>query len=292
MGIGVILLTACDNKSASQKSNLVEDNSSYSIPSFGNKKIIGCDIEKKNTNQECSDQNELSSSAYILNQLTEDKEEPLKEEVSKLNSPLSDSEQLSMLVAEENNIKRSEQERENSAKDDLEKLVSSAKDLETDNASIGRFDKEQFKYAWEELESLVASNEDSSVKQENLKLELENLVLSASSNKNNRTQHTKKVKALINTSTKDSSIENRKFIENIVSDLSHQKIELIESNEKWIKIKIKQGDTLAILAKNYYGDEYKFRIIYNANREKIKDDYMIYVGDTLKIPTLNSIKGL
>jgi len=210
----------------------------------------------------------------------------------------SSSEQLTILV-EEHEIKEKNPKEHHTVKDDLEALVSSSTgslSSLSDTEDLGRFDKEQFKSTWEELDALVKGSEDNSIKQESLKKELENLVIAAAtstSNKNSVDEVTKKkVKSLINISIEDSSPENHKFIEHIVSDISDKRIELLESNEQWIKIRIRSGDTLVTLAKNYYGDEKKYRIIYNANRNKIKDDYIIYVGDTLKIPTLNSIKGI
>jgi nucleoid-associated protein YgaU len=45
------------------------------------------------------------------------------------------------------------------------------------------------------------------------------------------------------------------------------------------------GDSLSKIAKREYGDANKWRTIYEANRELIKDPDMIYPGQELKVPT-------
>lgn len=47
---------------------------------------------------------------------------------------------------------------------------------------------------------------------------------------------------------------------------------------------VKNGDTLWGIAKKYYGDGAKYLTIYNANKGKIKNPNLIYVGQTLTIP--------
>jgi hypothetical protein len=292
----IILMTACNDNSESTEVKQLKEKS---IPSFGKSKAVGCEaIEKNNDEEECHDKSSLTSSERILDKLTKASDKPsdssptdlhLAEKDVELNVTKNSSQQLTMLV-ENSTIKQSV-----NSKEDLVQLMASVDTselLEADVKSIGRFDKEQFKNTWEELDALVTSSEDTTKKQELLKIDLENLVIAASSDSDNIEEVTKKVKSLIDTSTKDSSSKNRKFVEHIISDISNKKIELLESNEKWIKIKIKSGDSLSTLAKNYYGDMSKFRVIYNANRDKIKDNYIIYTGDTLKIPTLNSIQGI
>lgn len=47
---------------------------------------------------------------------------------------------------------------------------------------------------------------------------------------------------------------------------------------------IASGDTLSKLAKKYYGDASQYDVIFEANREVIKDPNKIYVGQTIRIP--------
>ncbi|HEV7508156.1 MAG TPA: LysM peptidoglycan-binding domain-containing protein [Thermoanaerobaculia bacterium] len=48
---------------------------------------------------------------------------------------------------------------------------------------------------------------------------------------------------------------------------------------------IVSGDSLSKIAKHFYGDANKWRQIYEANRDIIKDPDMIHPGQTIKIPT-------
>jgi nucleoid-associated protein YgaU len=48
---------------------------------------------------------------------------------------------------------------------------------------------------------------------------------------------------------------------------------------------IVSGDSLSKIAKHFYGDANKWRQIYDANRDIIKDPDMIHPGQTIKIPS-------
>jgi nucleoid-associated protein YgaU len=49
---------------------------------------------------------------------------------------------------------------------------------------------------------------------------------------------------------------------------------------------IKSGDSLSKIAKRYYGNAMKYPVIFEANREVIKDPDLIYPGQVLRIPKL------
>lgn len=46
------------------------------------------------------------------------------------------------------------------------------------------------------------------------------------------------------------------------------------------------GDSLSKIAKREYGDMHKWKQIYEANRDIIKDPNLIYPGQKLKLPPL------
>ncbi|HET7241496.1 MAG TPA: LysM peptidoglycan-binding domain-containing protein [Gemmatimonadales bacterium] len=45
-----------------------------------------------------------------------------------------------------------------------------------------------------------------------------------------------------------------------------------------------KGDSLSKIAKHFYGDAQKWRKIYEANRDEIKNPDLIYPGQTFTIP--------
>lgn len=47
---------------------------------------------------------------------------------------------------------------------------------------------------------------------------------------------------------------------------------------------VKKGDYLYKIAKEVYGNKFWWRKIFNANRDKIQDENLIYPGQTLGIP--------
>lgn len=47
---------------------------------------------------------------------------------------------------------------------------------------------------------------------------------------------------------------------------------------------VKSGDSLSKIAKQYYADPMKYPVIFEANREVIKDPDLIYPGQQLRIP--------
>ena len=49
---------------------------------------------------------------------------------------------------------------------------------------------------------------------------------------------------------------------------------------------IVSGDTLSGIAKKYYGNAMKYPVIFEANKEVIKDPNLIYPGQTIRIPKL------
>ena len=51
---------------------------------------------------------------------------------------------------------------------------------------------------------------------------------------------------------------------------------------------VKKGDSLSKIAKSLYGDASKWRRIFEANRDIIKDPDLIYPDQVLKIPNENA----
>ncbi len=49
---------------------------------------------------------------------------------------------------------------------------------------------------------------------------------------------------------------------------------------------IKRGDSLSKIAKFYYGDAMKYPVLFEANREIIKNPDLIYPGQVLRVPKI------
>ncbi|MCB0717337.1 MAG: peptidoglycan-binding protein LysM [Bacteroidetes bacterium] len=49
---------------------------------------------------------------------------------------------------------------------------------------------------------------------------------------------------------------------------------------------IQKGDSLSKIAKEYYGDPMKYKELFEANREVIKDPDLIYPGQQIRVPHL------
>lgn len=59
-----------------------------------------------------------------------------------------------------------------------------------------------------------------------------------------------------------------------------------EKEEESQFYEIKSGDSLSKIAKQFYGDANKYPLIFEANREVIKDPDKIYPGQVIRIPRL------
>jgi len=53
---------------------------------------------------------------------------------------------------------------------------------------------------------------------------------------------------------------------------------------------IKKGDTLQAISKEFYGNGTKYTKIFEANREVIKDPHLIFPGQKIRIPDVNSVQ--
>jgi nucleoid-associated protein YgaU len=60
----------------------------------------------------------------------------------------------------------------------------------------------------------------------------------------------------------------------------------LRENEESGFYEIKKGDTLSHIAKQFYGDAGKYQMIFEANREVIKNADKIYPGQKIRIPKL------
>ncbi len=57
-----------------------------------------------------------------------------------------------------------------------------------------------------------------------------------------------------------------------------------EPKDETVFYTVQRGDSLSKIAKVYYNDPMKYPVIFEANREVIKDPNLIYPGQTIRIP--------
>jgi nucleoid-associated protein YgaU len=60
-----------------------------------------------------------------------------------------------------------------------------------------------------------------------------------------------------------------------------------EKKEETTFYTVKSGDSLSLIAKRFYGDPMKYKELFEANKEIIKDPNLIYPGQVLRIPKLD-----
>lgn len=58
----------------------------------------------------------------------------------------------------------------------------------------------------------------------------------------------------------------------------------VEHNDVYGRYKVQSGDTLSKVAQRFYGDSTKYRQIFDANKDVLKDPNKINVGQELKLP--------
>lgn len=58
----------------------------------------------------------------------------------------------------------------------------------------------------------------------------------------------------------------------------------VEHNDVYGRYKVQSGDTLSKVAQRFYGDSTKYRQIFDANKDILKDPNKINVGQELKLP--------
>ncbi len=56
--------------------------------------------------------------------------------------------------------------------------------------------------------------------------------------------------------------------------------------DETVYYEVKPGDSLSKIAKHFYGNAMKYPVIFEANREVIKDPNLIYPGQKLRIPKI------
>jgi len=224
---------------------------------------IGCEGKSK---RECSEHEDIDSAGYILSALNQ------QQKKSEIRDGL------------ENLVERSDRAE---IKKDLSKLVAKSSDTIEDEhdkkiATPPKIEKD-IKLIKDSLEELVNSSDHK--KALKIKRDIDRLV-EESVDKKDVLRTKKTLERLVDEIEQEKSKKKRQTIKAIINDIATKKINLIDETDEYFIIEVKKGDTLSILAKRYYGDGSKFRLIYEANKDKIGSKFEIYPGTKLKIPKI------
>ena len=270
-----------------------------------NNSTIGCNSEESKELEECTQNNSASlileklaeednSSKEIVDKV-EEKETPLRGQLNTLLDDMSEDESkdnLESLVAKVNEIIENDSD---SVAKDIENIVNSSYINDSSSKSIrdeliGFVDSiEGSKLNREEIESkllsLVSGIESSKIKREEVESEILLLVGDA---ENSKKETRKNLESLVNSAEEDGTDESIRLASSIINDVATKKIKILRAEDKFIEIEVKAGDSLSALATKYYGDARKYKIIVEANLNKLKNKNDIYPGTKLIIPKLKN----
>lgn len=304
LGIAIMLL-GCGGENKTQEKSIAQKTKEI----LGETNESGCDGDKVTENETCSDKE--SSSNFILNTLLKEGSNQTQPEESSLRN------QLNILLDDMKDEEKEKQKKSNNKKD-LESLVSQVGELMgKDSANVveglenlvASYDKEKNgESIRDELSSLVESAENSKLKREDIENrllslvdEVENkklkkeeveeklllLVESASENKKESFKQTQlSLESLVSDAEQEGTKEAKQLAQSIIEDVSTNQIKILRTEDEFVVIQVQQGDSLSSLASKYYGDATKYRIIYEANKDKVGSKNRIYSGTRLVIPKL------
>ena len=257
-------------------------------------------ITNKETNFGCGDkeleectEDEIDSAKFILSTLKKDSKSIKEKNITSIKKSLSNS--LQEIVEEENKKRR--------LKDSLEALVNQVGENKKKNLEnfVKQIDENEFgteddKKRGTSLNKKVANikneltsfveMEESTVKPKEVKKKLENLIADVTESKKSLSQTGKSLTKLVKEAEEKDTPSVKKFASAIIEDVSSKKISIIEENEQYFIIKVQQGDNLSVLAERYYNNKNKYKLIYEANKEKISSGYEIFPGTELLIPKI------
>jgi len=292
--ITIVLFIGCEKSQEEHESNNSPIVINQIEQNITNKETsLGCQNKNNNDSKECREE-EVESTNFILRTLKRDLENKKENNISTIRERLTIS--LKEIGKEANE--------KSTLKDNLEALVNELTENKKKSLEdfVNHIDDYEFKRVEEnilntysndkkistikdELKTLI-SKEDSKVKSKVVKKRLERLIADATQSKKDLAQTEKSLEQLV------KEVENRnlpsvtKFANAIMEDVSSKKISIVKEDNEYLIIKVKEGDNLSLLAKRYYNNARKYKLIYEANKDKISSDYEIYPGSELFIPKI------
>jgi hypothetical protein len=257
---------------------------------------LGCGDKEHNSSQECREEDE-NSAQFILNTLAKDLDSNNKDNITTIKKNLTLS--LKEITKEESKQDKLRNSlvalvnKVNSSKGgkgkDLQNFVRNINDSEFENEDekkLGTPHTNKIASIRDELTNLVELEDDLEIKPKEVKKRLESLIANVTESKNNLFKTQKTLTKLVKEAEEKDTPSAKKFANAIIKDVSDKKISIIEENDKFFIIRVKSGDNLSILAQRYYNNRNKYKLIYEANRDKINSKYEIYPGSKLLIPKI------
>jgi len=281
-----LFLIGCDSENSEKKKALettvVINKIEKSLTQ--NNTTLGCDDNKTKV---CLA--ERDSSAFILNTLAKEEESSVIEGLNtlslkeKLNNSLEEISKEEMKTDElkENLVAFVNSTRHNRGKA-LEKFIDK---IEEEKKLEELTDSTRITLIKNELNNLMLL-EKPLMKSKEVKIKLENLMSDISLSERTLSQTKTTLKNLVTTAEKRGKASDKKFVNAIIQDVSSKKISILEETKDYFIITVQEGDNLSILAKRYYSNTDKFKLIYEANKDKINSKYEIYPGSKLLIPKI------
>ena len=296
LSLTAIFFIGCgDNKEENnnQNSSIMINNIEKSITK--KQTNFGCNDKEDNGSKECK-QKEESSAQFILNTLAKESSSNDKNDIKTIKKNLNSSlEEITEEEKKEDKLKNSLislVDKVNSSKENKEKYLQNFikkiddKEFENeDEKKLGTPNSNQITLIKNKLINLVKSD-DLSINPKEVKKKLRKLISDVTESENSLYQTKKSLKNLIKKVEKNNTKSSKKFADAIIKDVPNKKISILEENDKFFIIRVKSGDNLSILAKRYYNNKNKYKIIYEANKDKINSKYEIYPGSKLLIPKI------
>lgn len=91
------------------------------------------------------------------------------------------------------------------------------------------------------------------------------------------------IKDVIKEISKNPKVKNS-YVVGLLKEVSKSKMDIVSVTKEYTIVKIKEGDNLWNIAKQIYGDGFKYKLIYEANKDKLADPNVVPVGTIIKVP--------
>jgi len=246
---------------------------------------LGCNNKEDKNSQNCTENN---SAKFILSTLAKESENTMEKNTLTIKENLSKS--LEEINKQEQNKKQLKEEliafveatNQHRGKD-IENFINEINKEENEKQRISSLtDISSIKEGLNNLLELNGSN----VKAKEVKKRLENLILDITVSKKNLSETKTILQEMVSDVEENGTQSSKKFVTALIEDVSDNKINIIQENKDFIIVKVQDGDNLSSLAQRYYNNTKNFRLIYEANKDKINSDYEIYPGSELLIPKI------